>query len=762
MADVVIVVGTKRGNESVPAIEIKQMCVSNTSRILTPSGYMPASALQIGDEVIGVVKNLVSKGVIKKKMETIGEAKKIVLSNGVSVILGNHPVLLWNDRWISSDDLKPGDRVSIVAKTIVKNGKTWKEKISEISKDLDGYCRLTGTDITTLRNMSDYDVAQNAQVAIESVYKMKKRGIIRIRMAARMGFKIRYIRSKNGSELDLDALDYNRFGWWLGLLASDGNVKRTKTNWVVRCEMVDKSAIKRFSSVLKRSGIVNHCGYDGNRWRCEAASFCLTEIVCRLGIVPCKSRIMDLGELYDLGSFEKSQFLAGYIDGDGSFSVMPYAVRICSASHKTAMDLKDILLSIGVIASVSQGEGTGEVFGYKCDTKHWNVKVARREAIDSLIKQVCYSIKLPKSVKAIVKNTRPLKGDCWWTKVVSTENVGSIPLINFQVGETETFIVEDVVTHNCGRAGRKQGGDACLAHVIVEDDRAADIQSSLEQGTNMEVKSPFGTTDGLYFHLMPEIASGRITDIATAEGWFSRSLAAFQGVKVKFQKVFEKMEAEGSITQIHGVIRPTKVGLIASDLYFHPGDVQAWKDNFTKLFEMGLENDNAAIAWALGTRTYVKSQGDFGNHRFVLGEYKSALPIGLDIEKGTMIQVVLWWCAMGGPSAGRLRNQMLELREDMGRIKRALVRLDKEVAGWDKGTFFDEMEIMVRKGVSVELVPLCKLPGITKGRADFLYNSGARDADSIEGILPNIEDELDEPFLTALKGIIDGVRRKSR
>jgi replicative superfamily II helicase len=313
-----------------------------------------------------------------------------------------------------------------------------------------------------------------------------------------------------------------------------------------------------------------------------------------------------------------------------------------------------------------------------------------------------------------------------------------------------------------GRAGRKHGGDACLAHVIVEDERAADIQSSLEQGTNMEVKSPFGTTDGLYFHLMPEIAAGRITDVITAESWFSRSLAASQGVKVKFQKVFDKMEKEGAITQVHGVLRPTKVGIIASDLYFHPGDVQSWKDNFTRLFELGLENDNAAIAWSLGTRTHTKCQGDFGSHRYVIEEFKSALPMGLDLEEGTVIQVVLWWCAMGGPPSGRLRNQMLELKDDIGRIKRALVRLDKEVTKWGRVEFFDDLEIMVRKGVTVDLVNLCKLPGITKGRADFLYNNGARDAESIEGILSNIEDELDEPFLEALKGIIDGVRRTSR
>ena len=186
-----------------------------------------------------------------------------------------------------------------------------------------------------------------------------------------------------------------------------------------------------------------------------------------------------------------------------------------------------------------------------------------------------------------------------------------------------------------------------------------------------------------------------------------------------------------------------------------------WWAVSTKLFELGMENDNAAIAWALGTRNQGKSQGDFGDHRFVMSEYKSALPMGLDAEPGTIIQTTLWWCLMGGPPVGKMRNQMLELKEDIGRIKRALIRLDKEDAGWNRGMFFDDMELMVRKAISIPLVDLCKLPGMTKGRADYLYNVGARDAESIADVFPNIEDDIDESFKELLRGIIDGVSRKS-
>jgi hypothetical protein len=223
----------------------------------------------------------------------------------------------------------------------------------------------------------------------------------------------------------------------------------------------------------------------------------------------------------------------------------------------------------------------------------------------------------------------------------------------------------------------------------------------------------------------------------------------------------EVLKEIGAIKCQSDDVKSTEIGNIASDLYFHPGDVRAWLDNFTQLFEMGLENDNAAIAWALGTRTHAKSHGDFGDHRFIIGECKSAMPLGVELEEGTVTQVVLWWSAMGGASAGRMRNQMLQLRDDIGRIKRALMRLDKDVAHWDRGAFFDDMELMIKKGIDVNLLDLCKLPGITKGRAEFLSSMGVKDVEGIEGIIESISGEIDESFELALKEIVDGISRKS-
>jgi len=222
------------------------------------------------------------------------------------------------------------------------------------------------------------------------------------------------------------------------------------------------------------------------------------------------------------------------------------------------------------------------------------------------------------------------------------------------------FVPSIELTQMCGRAGRKQNGETAIAHLIVEDDRIKEVQESLENGLNMDVHSKFQNMESLIFHILPEIVAKRISNIEDADKWFKRSLFYSQKGNVDFVNVFKQLEKMESIKYLDAKnIVSTKIGEIASDLYFHPGDILAWKNNFEKLFELGLENDNSAIAWALGTRPNGRSIGDVGEgHRYIIDECRNSLPLGIDMEKGMILQVVLWWCLMGGPSSGKMRNHV--------------------------------------------------------------------------------------------------------
>jgi replicative superfamily II helicase len=101
---------------------------------------------------------------------------------------------------------------------------------------------------------------------------------------------------------------------------------------------------------------------------------------------------------------------------------------------------------------------------------------------------------------------------------------------------------------------------------------------------------------------------------------------------------------------------------------------------------------------------------------------------------------------------------MLSLRDDFGRIHKALVSLDQEVTRWDKEDFFDDLKRRVHRGIPAFLAELCKIDGITKSRADYLYNVGVRDRRDIREMMEGLEGEIDEKFMEALRMIANGVR----
>jgi hypothetical protein len=308
-----------------------------------------------------------------------------------------------------------------------------------------------------------------------------------------------------------------------------------------------------------------------------------------------------------------------------------------------------------------------------------------------------------------------------------------------------------------GRAGRRHGGSVCEAYVLVDGEDYDEVERGMAGDAKFEVSSAMVSCDDLVFHLLPGICSGEISDEEEAERWYSRGFGAAQGRKPSFAKAFERLaECEAVNGTPLGYV-PTPLASVASELYFHPADVRAWRDNFREIFKARLEKDDAAVAWALGSVPFAESPGDFGTHRFVMGLYQDALPSELTAEPGTVAKGTLWWSALGGPSVGRMRNRVLELRADFGRTCRALTRLD-EMENWGRTTFFRELAERVRRGIPSCLSDLCRIDGMTKGRADFLYNMGAKDREGIKELHSSLESEVDEDFATFLREVANGIR----
>jgi len=278
-----------------------------------------------------------------------------------------------------------------------------------------------------------------------------------------------------------------------------------------------------------------------------------------------------------------------------------------------------------------------------------------------------------------------------------------------------------------GRSGRTQRGKPCMADIIVGEEDS----ELLSRPDAFKVTSHLTEADSLAFHILPEIGLGRVADTVLAEQWYSRSLGAAQGNKPNFLKILKYLEQISAVQRdgSSGGYSITEMGKLSVSFYFRPAIVNGWAKNFGEIFRMGLETDDLAIAWALGGVSQSVS-GYFGDNNFLAEECKNRMPRNLSIEDGHLVSTVLWWSAIGGPPAGKMRGQMLQLRFDFSRINNVLRGLNK-LKHWEKAQFFEDLAVRVQKGIPSHLIELCQ-HGLSKSKADGAYNIGIRTIADLE------------------------------
>ena len=149
--------------------------------------------------------------------------------------------------------------------------------------------------------------------------------------------------------------------------------------------------------------------------------------------------------------------------------------------------------------------------------------------------------------------------------------------------------------------------------------------------------------------------------------------------------------------------------------------------------------------------------GDFGeNHWYAVEQCRNEIPNTLSQVKGTIVTVTLWRYVLGGFSVGKMRSQALALRGDCGRVCQALKDLNS-VMNWGKEDFLEDLAWRCRRGIPNYLVKLCKLPGITKGQAQYLYDLGMIDQESIALNYENVNGEVDDRFWRTIRNIAHGI-----
>lgn len=738
----VIICGVHRGLDEVEVNDIAQECVSLNTNIMTADRtlFKKASEIIVGDRVQGVKNNLLTIGVVEKVIKSYGKLKHITFSNGSQISVANHPLLLWNGIYVNSDEVKVGDKVCITTKSGFANGIDLKELLSSKVAGIDNlYCKLYKIPQELPNNLHELLCLKRKKY----IYKFKKNFICRAILAVSEGWDIQNLRSKNGSEWELNNVDYEGLAYLLGAIATDGNIKCNKTNTLFRIGIKNKDFFDTFVSIIKTCGL--KCQL--NQFPCNApfskdnepfyevvcSNYAFVKFLVAIGITPNKSKTLSMPDIISLKPKYKYAFLQGVIDGDGCVSKR--SIRIATASEQFAKQLKDILLSLDIRSTiheqvVEQKKACGKTYF----SEMYCVTIGNIKDINCLVSKCNFSFKL-KLIKfrSLEKETRPLKGDLFYTRVTKIENDDiESELINFTVSDCNTFITEDIVTHNCGRAGRPQFDPAGDAYVLLPE-KTFDMHKERIKKPQM-IQSQMLAQVGnhhkvLAFHLVSEIHQENIKNREDLHHWYKRSLACFQANDLNdyiIDNTLDLLKKYGAIWEEDGNLTVTSVGKIASLFYYSPFDVSDLKRNFEQLFNEHKQDDDTWLAIALANidthKIGIVSRNEREEMSLFANQVRTKYP-GVVLDPCAKVAYV-YNQLLHGVSNPVFASLTRTLQFDFPRLNQVLQSIDGFTGKWAKKDWFRELQLRISYGVKGPMVVLCSLPNIGKVRATKLWNAG--------------------------------------
>jgi hypothetical protein len=115
-----------------------------------------------------------------------------------------------------------------------------------------------------------------------------------------------------------ESIDTPQKAYWLGFIAADGCVSSTKNAIVIALQQQDKCLLEQFKQDICFSGEVKDYNNKYNVSKIYITSKKMKEDLSKWGIVPRKTNILTWP---DINQNFYPDFIRGYFDGDGSWSV---------------------------------------------------------------------------------------------------------------------------------------------------------------------------------------------------------------------------------------------------------------------------------------------------------------------------------------------------------------------------------------------------------------------------------------------------------
>jgi helicase len=278
----------------------------------------------------------------------------------------------------------------------------------------------------------------------------------------------------------------------------------------------------------------------------------------------------------------------------------------------------------------------------------------------------------------------------------------------------------------CGRSGRVGLDPKGDAHVLLPQSKLTRYKSWCQNIP--PISSTMNDPNVLAFHIVSEISEGEVYDVETLMSWYNRSLAAFQNNfldRVDAEALLTKLEKYKILEKQGNRYKITKLGRVASYLYYSPYTISGWYFNFSRIFNDNRLDDHS-ISWALSN--IPDNQDNFAGRDMqntIKAFVTSCSNRGLVITDAcASIGVLFHACLTFSEEIHEYQKRTVKF--DIERTCTALDMIDKMYSHWNKSDFFKKLQMRIQYEVTEEQTELCTLKGIGGVRVKSLFNEGIK------------------------------------
>ncbi|MCD6444427.1 DEAD/DEAH box helicase [Candidatus Bathyarchaeota archaeon] len=616
------------GRTPISVMEYKQMCLPYEAEILLADG----TYAKIGELIEKGIKpeltalseknfKLRSNRVIKTYTRHARQLIELKVQHGEVIrVTPEHPILTRRG-WMKAEDVEIGDMIAHITRI------PYSPKMPKAEDILPKNTYVLDTDlmfnkwvvkVMAKNNLKKKDIAKMLNVNYKTFLSWEnplKRNVIPFNIFIKMakfadcGDPIKYVKvlkTPYGKPIKFNNIFSEDFLWFAGIVASDGNLNQRDGTIKIRVFNTDRKIIDRVCYVLKKLGLNYRLNRVGNTWTVECSNMLLGHILTKFGIPTGKksNRLYISDIVKNMPKTLLASYVAGVFDGDGNYTECKAkstvrSIRIHSKSGKFIRDLKEVLLKLGVVSHLDsrfidcvktlrgkKAHFKGMVYGLIIRS---NMDIKRFFEQISPVRRISYD---PNVIRYKIGSgeVNRRRGDITWSKIVDKRVIlynKPIKVYNIEVTDDGNYVYNNLVVHNCGRAGRP-GLDPVGEAVLIarSEDELEFLMERYVYARPERIWSNLGAEPFLRPHVLSSIATGVAYSVEGVLDFFSKTLYAYQmgveSIADPIRRILDFLEENGFIRVVRGMVEPTALGKRVSELYIDPLSAAIIIDGFER------------------------------------------------------------------------------------------------------------------------------------------------------------------------------------